>query len=245
MALPAPSTLASVRSEVFLRCTINTGGDRGARALGIADSMIRRAVRELTASAPWLALMSSINITLVDDQPTYDFPDSMDPGKYAEVYVRDITSLKLLQLTPDPSQRNRNALLASSGGRPQYYWFDDQQLSVSPKPDTTYWDQLTIRGYLRAGALVNDTDLIPLDGEAVIQRAEIHLRPRIGMAVTPDMRDSHLAYLRDLRGEQSENSGSMPGGDTSIKCQPQEGNGLPRDAYQYGADWQPPGHWGA
>lgn len=243
MALPAPVTLAYVRSEVFLRCTINTGGDRGARALGIVDSMIRRAVRELTASAPWLTLASSINITLVDDQPTYDFPDSMDPGKYAEVFVRDATSLKLLPLTPDPSQRNRNALLESSG-RPRYFWFDDQQLHVSPKPDTDYWDQLTIRGYLRAGDLVNDKDLIPLDGEAVIQRTEIHLRPRIGMVVTQDMKDSHLAYLRDLRGEQSENSGSMPGGDTSVKCVPQEGDGLPRDAYQYDASWQPPGQWG-
>lgn len=243
MALPAPVTLAQVRSEVFLRCTINTGGDRGARALGIVDSMIRRAVRELTASAPWLKLAATITIDLVDDQPTYDFPDSMDPGKYAEVYVRDATSLKLLPLTPDPSQRNRNALLGSSG-RPRYFWFDDQQLSVSPKPDTDYWDQLTIRGYLRAGELVNDTDLIPLDGEAVIQRAEIHLRPRIGMIVTPVMEKSHLAYLRDLRGEQSENSGSMPGGDTSIKCQPQEGDGLPRDAYQYDAGWFPPGYWG-
>jgi hypothetical protein len=243
MALPPPATLAAIRSEVFLRCTINTGGDRGARALGLVDSMIRRSVRELTVKAPWLRLTSSITIDLVDDVSTYDFPDSMDPGKYAEVLVRNATTEKLLPLSPDPSQRNRNALLESSG-QPRYYWFDDQQLNVSPKPDTDYWDQLTIRGYLRAGELVNDTDLVPIDSEAVVQRAEIHLRPRIGLTVTQDMKDTHLAYLRDLRGEQSENSGSMPGGDTSIKCQPQDGEGLPRDAYQYDAGWQPPGSWG-
>ena len=47
MALAAPATLAQVRDEVFTRCTLNTGGDRGSRALKLVTSQIQRAQREL------------------------------------------------------------------------------------------------------------------------------------------------------------------------------------------------------
>jgi hypothetical protein len=242
MALTAPSTLAEVRDEVFTRCTLNTGGDRGARALKLVDACIRRAQTELVNRA-WLRLAKSITIPLVTDVYTYDFPDEMDPGRYMEMYVRDATSLKLLPLSADPSQSQRNAL-ANSSGRPQSFWFDDEQLYITPKPLATSYDQLVIRGYLRPNTLVSDTDLVVLDAEAVIQRAEIHLRPRIGMPVTQDMKDTHLAYLRDVKGNQTENAGTILGGDTSQKCVPQQGPGLPISAFQYDAGWIPPGYWG-
>ena len=43
MALAPPWTLAQVRAEIFTRCTLNTGGDRGSRAQNLIDSCIKRA----------------------------------------------------------------------------------------------------------------------------------------------------------------------------------------------------------
>jgi len=242
MALDAPWTLAQTRDEVMTRCTLNTGGDRGARALKLIDSCIRRAVTELTDYA-WLRLAASVSITLTTDISAYDLPRLHGPGSWMEVYVVDATSGKLLPLSADPSQQRRNAL-SNSSGRPTDFWFDNEQLNVVPAPDATYYNSLTIRGYLRPNALVNDNDLVSLDGEAVVQRAEIHLRPRIGQQVSQDMRDSHLAYIRQVKGRQTENSGTILGGDTSQKCVPQQGPGLPRSAFAYDASWQPEGWWG-
>ena len=244
MALPAPRTLSYVRDEVFTRCNINTGGDRGARALKLVDSCIRRAVQELAVKASWLRLSVTEDVPLTSGAGTYDFPDSIDPGRTTEIYVRHATSLKLHELRADPSMTRRNALI-NSDSRPQYYWFENEVLNVTPTPDVAYYNTLVFRGFLRVSDLVNDTDLIALDGEAVIQRAEIHLRPRIGLRVSQDMKETHLAYLRDVRGTQTENSGSMPGGDTSIRCMPeQDGSFYGPSQVQWDEGWQPPGYWG-
>lgn len=244
MSLPAPATLSQVRDEVFTRCTLNTGGDRGSRALKLVDSMIRRAQRELVVSAPWLQLSASLTITLVSGQSAYDFPDPMDPGRYFEVFVRNTTSLKFSPLQPDPSQCQRNALADANASRPFWYWFNDGQLFITPSPDPTYWDQIRLDGYLREGDLIDDEALISVDFEALVQRAELFLRPRVGQLVTQDMKDSHLAYVRNVRGLQTENAGTMAGGDTSIKCMPQDGPGLPRSGFAWDPSWQPEGWWG-
>lgn len=243
MSLPAAATLAQVRDEVFTRCTLNTGGDRGSRALKLVDSMIRRAQRELAVSSPWLRLLGSETITLVTDQSAYDFPDAMDPGKYAEVYIRNATSLAYFPLTPDPSQGQRNGYAEANASRAFYYWFNDGQLYITPTVDTASWDQLRIDGYRRESDLINETDLVSVDSEALIQRAEMFVRPRIGQIVTQDMKDSHLAYVRQVRALQGENPGTMAGGDTSFKCQPQEGPGIPRNGFAWDPSWQPPGRW--
>ncbi len=244
MSLPAAATLSQVRDEVFTRCTLNTGGDRGSRALKLVDSMIRRAQRELAISSPWLRLSNSVTITLVTGQSAYDFPDEMDPGRYMELYIRNATSLAFFPLTPDPSQSQRNGLSTATASRAFFYWFNDGQLYVTPTADTTSWDQIRIDGYLRESDLINDEDLVSVDSEALIQRAEIFVRPRIGQAVTQDMKDSHLAYVRQVRALQGENPGTILGGDTSVKCMPQDGPGLPRNGYAWDPSWQPPGFFG-
>lgn len=244
MSLPAAATLSQVRDEVFTRCTLNTGGDRGARALKMVDSQIRRAQRELVIKCGWLRLQSSVTVTLVSAITTYDFPDSMAPGRYMDVFVRDVSSGKYYQMEPDPTQNQRNSLGTATSSRPMYYWFNDGQLQITPPPNPTYWDVIRIDGYLRETDLVSDTDLVAVDFEAIVQRAELFVRPRIGLAVTQDMKDSHLAYVRDVRALQSENGNTMAGGDTSIKCMPQEGSGLPRNGFAWDASWMPPGTWG-
>lgn len=241
MALPSPGTLAHARNAVFTRCTLNTGGDRGARALALVDECIRRAHRELELSSPWLRLAATVTIDLQDDISQYDFPDTMDPGRYMEVEVRDATTpTAFLPMRPDPSRIERNSWALASG-RPIGYWFENELFNIGPAPDTDFYDQIVIRGYLRASDLVNDSDLLSLDEEAVVQRAELFLRPRVGLVVTQDMKDSHLAYLRQTRAQQGENPGTILGGDTSAKCRPQDGSGLPRNVFAWDASWTPEG----
>ena len=241
MALPAPMTLAQVRAGVFAACTLNTNGDRGARALAIVDQMIRRSQRELELKAPWLRLSATREIPLAEGVSSYDFPDDMDPGRTMDVYVRNASTLKYHPLGAAPSQILRNAGIPSTSGRPSYYWFDDEALNITPAPLAATWDQIRLDGYIRASALTNDEDLVSVDGEALIQRAEIHTRPRIGMPVSQDMRDSHLAYVKDVAADQTEAGRVIMGGDTSAKCSPQDGEYGTRQNYAWDESWNPPG----
>jgi hypothetical protein len=234
-------TLAEVRAGVFAACTLNTNGDRGARALQIVDQMIRRSQRELELKAPWLRLSATRTITLTDAVDTYDFPDDLDPGRILDVFVRNASTLKFYPLNAAPSQRQRNAGSAVTSGRPFWYWYDNEVLNITPAPLVASWDQLRLDGYLRASALVNDEDLASVDGEALIQRAEIHARPRIGLPVTQDMKDSHLAYLRDVAASQTEAGSVIMGGDTSARCMPQDGEAGSRQNYAWDESWNPPG----
>ncbi len=246
MSLPAPWPLSQIREEVLTRCTLNTGGDRGARAMKLIESFIRGAQAHLVLKSPWLRLSASRDITLLDGVSVYDFPDDLEPGRFADLLARNITSQRLLPMDFDPSYSARNALL-NSEGRPLYYWFENEDISISPAPDVSQWDIIRVSGYLRNVPMVNDTDLASVDGEALVQRAEILARPRLGLQVTQTMLDEHAAYVRAVRGAvQSVGQGTMPGGDTSVRVRPQEGSGIPSNlgGWAYDAGWNPPGAWG-
>jgi len=241
MSLPAPMTLAEVRDGVFTACTINMDGDRGARALKLVDRYINRAQEELSRKA-WLRLRGSSDITLETDETEYDFPDDMDSGRIMDIMVRSATTLKWTRLHPDPSQPMRNAGILGGASRPLAYWFDEGAIHITPKPDILAWDRLQVRGFRPVYRLVNAEDLVGVDGEALIQRAEILVRPRMGKIVTPDMLQSHLAYVRDIASDQSEGGSVMMGGDTSAKCNPEDHEGGLGGNYAWDESWQPPGY---
>jgi len=246
MALPAPWPLSRVREEVLTRCTLNTGGDRGARASKLIDSFIRGAQAHLVLRAPWLQLSASRVITLQSGVTAYDFPDDLEPGRNMEVYVHNIISGRELPVAFDPTIEVRNDYLQTNS-RPFYYWYEDGVINVTPNPDTTLWDTMRLSGYLRDTGLVNDTDLASVDGEALAQRAEIASRPRLGLQVTQLMIDEHSAYVRAKRGAvNTVPDRTMPGGDTSYRCAPQDGEGVRHNwgGWAYDAGWNPPGYWG-
>lgn len=138
MSLPAPWPLSQIRDEVLTRCTLNTGGDRGARASKLIDSFIRGAQAHLVLKAPWLQLSANRDVTLQTGESAYDFPDDLEPGRYMDVFVRNLTSGRFFSLSPAPSMDVRNAYL-NSVSRPAYYWYDDGQLYISPSPDVANW----------------------------------------------------------------------------------------------------------
>ena len=244
MALPAPLSLVDIRREVFSRATVNTGGDRGARSTGIIDSCIRQATRMLELNAPWLVLNATVTVTLTDGVAAYDFPDTMDAGRIEEVRVREISTQKWLAMTPVPTQEQRNALLSSTLGRPLAWWYENPMLYVTPVPDTDTYDALRLSGFLRVVMPVAEEDVVAIDGEAVIQRAEIFARMRLGLMVPPTLEQAHFAYLRDLKAAQSEGAGFTLGGDTSMKCRPDLRGEIQLPTAAYDQAWQPPGYWG-
>jgi len=245
MSLPAPWPLSQIREEVLTRCTLNTGGDRGARASKLIDSFIRGAQAHLVLKAPWLQLSATRDITLLSGVSVYDFPDDLEPGRYMDVYVRNLTSGRFEPLSFAPSMETRNGYI-NSVSRPIYYWYEDEQIYVSPTPDITSWDIIRISGYLRDRGLINDTDLASVDGEALVQRAEISARPRLGLQVSPLMIEEHAMYVRAKRAAvNTTTERTMPGGDTSMCCAPQDGEGTRNwGGYAYDAGWQPQGYWG-
>lgn len=244
MSLPAPWSLVQVRNEVFLRCTVNTGGDRGARSRAIIDSCIRQAQRMLEIQSPWLTLQTTLNVTMTDGVSVYDIPDTIDPGRIELIDVREVSTQKFWPLKPCPTQPERNSLVSSTLGRPVAWWFENQMLYVTPSPDTDSWDVLRITGFLRANTLTADTDLVVLDPEAVVQRAEIFARPRLGLPVDPSLTQAHLAYVRDLKATQTEGAGFVLGGDTSTKLRPESIDDLRLPLEAFTNAWQPPGYWG-
>lgn len=241
MALSPPEPLSWIRKEVFTRAKLNTGGDRGARALELVDSCIRRAQRELTLKAPWVRLKTTRYITLVDEVTEYDFPDDMDPGRIMQILVRDPSTKRRCDLKGDPSTQRQNNYANADAGQPRYFWFMDQALNITPKPDVDTWDRLEIIGFMAETKLVNDEDLCSVDAEALIQRANIFLRMERDLPVTPDLRDSHTAYLNDLRADQSEIGSVVIGGDTSWRCRPEDGADYRPEWYAYDSSWNPPG----
>jgi hypothetical protein len=212
----------------------------------LIESFIRGAQAHLVLKCPWLRLSASRDITLLDGVSAYDFPDDLEPGRFADVLVRNISSQRLLPMEFDPSYSARNSYL-NSVSRPLYYWFEDEHINISPKPDVAQWDIIRISGYLRDRPLVNDADLASVDGEALVQRAEILARPRLGLPVLPMMLEDHMNYVRAVRAAVvSASERTMPGGDTSMRVAPQQGSGMPSNwgGWAYDAGWVPPGYWG-
>lgn len=245
MALEAPKSLSYVRGEVMSRCTLNTGGDRGGRAKAVVDSMIRSAIRQLVAKNPWLVGKITKEVDLVTDVSAYDFPDELDPSRIELIDAREVATQEFYPVAPSPSQAQRNALLTSTLGRPSWYWFDDGQINVTPLPDPTLWDILRLSGFAAVTSPVADGDEITIDAEAVVQRAEILARPRLGLGVTQDMKDQHLAYIRELKKGISEGGGLLLGGATSARLLGDDDNGARSPNTPYDSSWQPPGGPGA
>jgi hypothetical protein len=243
MTLPTLPTLAYVRAEILQRCAINTGGNRGARAIPMVDSAIRQAIRQLEIECPWTRLQVTRQITLLADTTVYDFPDDMDAGNIGYIGVHNIDSNKVATLRPDPDHRIRNGLVNTIDSAPRIYWFEGSVINILPEPDVTVWDYLVLDGYLNATIPTNDTEQLGFDGEAVIQLAEELVRPRLGLDVPPALMTARQVYMSHLRARQGDGEGTMPGGHTSEKVRP-EGPNRYYGRYEWDTNWNPSGDWG-
>lgn len=248
MTLPTLPTLAYVRGEILQRCGLGTRGNQGARAIPMVDSAIRQAIRTLQVQFPWTRLQTTKQIPLITGTTQYDFPDTMDDADIEFVGAHNLSANRVTQMQPDPDRRLRNAYVNTTLTCPRYYWFEDGVINITPSPDATVWDYLVLDGYAAAVLPVNDADLVPFDGEAIIQMAEMLSRPRMGLDVPPNVMQALTGYLNELRSRQGDGEGTMPGGTTSYKVRPENGGNRTGYAGPQGwtTDWNPGsyGGWG-
>lgn len=245
MSLAPGMKLSEIRFEVLTRCTLNTTGNLGARAQALVDTFARAAQRELYFRCDWTRLRVRQELTLTNGVTTYDFPDNLDPGQIDSVNVIRASDNRAFPLQPGMSQIERNSGAASTSGRPRLYTYENGAITITPAPDTTLYNGLWLEGVTALPPFVDDDELCVVDSEALIQRTELRVRPRMGMQVTKQMQDDHLAYLADLRSQQSDGAGLMLGGATSFKLTPEGENRITRTRVGWDPGWNPPGnYWG-
>ena len=212
----------------------------------MVDSCIRQAIRKLQTEFPWTRLQTTKQIPLVTGTTQYDFPDTMDDADIQYIGAHNLSSNRVSQMQPDPDRRLRNAYVNTTLTCPRYYWFEDGVINITPSPDSTVWDYLVLDGYASAPTPVSDTDLVPFDGEAIIQVSEMLARPRMGLTVPPNLQQQTTEYLMELRSRQGDAEGTMPGGTTSWKVRPENGGNRTGQGGQWGwsTDWNPSGFGG-
>lgn len=228
MAFIQPPRLADVRRSVAVRLKVGPQAEQSPTMRETLDELIRRASRELLLEAHWVELRFRSRLDLIDGQGFYDWPDNLDPGRLEEVCVVSTSNdIVPLQRGLHPEERAdflrghatafvEEQLPDQTGGysqtttgpewksMPLRYEIVNQQLLVLPLPDTERYPYLTLEGYSRPPSPRMNDDLIPVDEEALIQKATMlgkfeFNRPDAGAAKV--MLDEYLRRLRPMQGE--------------------------------------------
>lgn len=246
MALAPEKSLTDLTTEVMTRCVLNTAGNLGARALPLVRSCLNAAQRVLYYDHDYTRLQVRRNITLTNGVTAYDFPDDVEPGQiFNPIYVRRIEDQRIFPLSPGITWLERNAATVTlTNSIPQRYTFENEMLTILPAPDTTLYDVLVYDAFLACTQLVNDSDKCVVDSEALIQLAELMVRPRIPLRKI-DGADAMLAkYLDSLKTQSGDDSSCLLGGTTSAVVTPEGANRMLRREVGYDENWTPPGNWG-
>lgn len=245
MALAPEKTLIELRTAVMERCVLNTSGNLGARAQRVVDGCLNSAQRVLYYDHDYTRLQVRRTITLSDGVTVYDFPDDIEPGQiFNPIFVRRISDQRIFPLRPGINWMERNAAqVTTTNTIPCRYTFENQSITIAPGPDTALYDVLVYDAFLACTPLVADTDMCSIDSEALIQMAEIMVRPRVGLAKI-DRADAILAkYLDSLKTQSGDDSDCLLGGATSAVVTPEGENRMIRREVGYDDGWQPSGIW--
>lgn len=243
MALAPEKTLIDLRTAVMERCVLNTSGNLGARAQRVVDACLNSAQRVLYYDHDYTRLQVRRTLTLSNGVSTYDFPDDIEPGQiFDPIYVRRVSDQRIFPLRPGITWMERNAAqVTTTNTIPCRYTFENQTLTIVPAPDTTLYDVLVYDAFLACTPLVSDTDVCTIDSEALIQMAEIMVRPRMGLTKI-DNADAILAkYLDSLKTQSGDASDCILGGATSAVVTPEGENRLIRREVGWDTGWQPSG----
>jgi hypothetical protein len=245
MALAPEKSLVELRNAVMERCVLNTTGNLGARAQKVVDSCLNSAQRVLYYDHDYTRLQVRRTITLSNGVTTYDFPDDIEPGQiFNPIYVRRLSDQRIFPLRPGINWMERNAAqVTTTNSIPCRYTFENEMLTIAPAPDTTLYDALVYDAFLACTPLVGETDLCTIDSEALIQMAEIMVRPRMGLLAISGA-DAILAkYLDSLKTQSGDDGDCLLGGATSAVVTPEGTDRLVRRDVGWDEGWQPSGIW--
>lgn len=246
MALAPEHDLTWLRDEVMKRCVLNRTGNLGARAQPLIDSCLNSAQRVLYYDHDYTRLQVRREIALVDGQTTYDFPDDVEPGQiFNPIYVRRISDGRIFPLSPGINWMERNAATVTlTNSIPQRYTFENGALTILPAPDTSLYDAIIYDAFTACTELVNEGDRCSVDSEALVQLAEIMVRPRIPKPSIEGADNVLAKYLDSLKTQSGDDSSCLLGGATSAVVTPEGTNRMLRREVGWDTGWQPPGDWG-
>lgn len=207
--------LTTIRAHVLGMMGFPTAGSLAVRALPIVNACIKQAHKMIYEESTWYPLVIRTTETLSDGIDIYEWPASVDPGRVFNVGVRQASAAGtqyVYPLRPGLRESERNAGISPStpaGTQPLFYVVENGTITVSPTPDTAFWDALIIEGIAAYSDLVNDADLSCVDGLLVAQRAEIIARPRLGFPVDDLLLSVHAKYANDIVCKNSDGRSFM------------------------------------
>jgi hypothetical protein len=214
MAFALPLTLAETRRAVAIRLNFGPQADSSPDMRLLLDEFVRRAARELLLEADWVELMVEFRIPLTVAQHRYDFPDNMDLGRIQFIAVLDDQGR---EYPLEPRLQSFERTEWDSRGEverarlPLKYEVTNEELVIYPAPDARY-PELLVRGYSTPAPPQHNDDRVPVDAEALIQKATAIGKKHFG---APDAQQADLdlaIYLSRLRPTESDAGGFRIGG---------------------------------
>lgn len=254
MAFAQPPTLASIRRSVAIRLRMGAVAEQSPVLRDTVDEWIRRAVSELRLEAHWVEHRIRQRLDLLDGIAYYDWPDNMDPGRLEELIVvskngdefplkrgmhpEERTAFlrrygKVFHEENTPDTEGQYQTEPSSDTATQYkamplrYEIINEQVCLLPLPDSDEYPYLLIEGYMRPLAPRHNHDEIPLDEEAVIQRATVIGKYDRNHPDADRAKVMHDQYVARLRPMQSEGESIRIGGHFSSKFRYNRGRRTP------------------
>ena len=222
MAFALPLTLLEARRSVAIRLNFGPQADAAEPMRELLNEFVRRAARELLLEADWVELRVHLAFDTVEAQHAYDFPDNLDLGRVEDIYVTDLNGREYA-LSAGVRDYERNQWEGQGdpekASLPLRYEVINQDFMVYPAPSTDY-PQLHFRGYLTPRPPKDDGDRIPVDHEALIQKATAIGKKHFGSADARQADMDLALYLNRLRPTESDGSGFRVGGRLSTKFKP-------------------------
>jgi hypothetical protein len=202
--------LTTIRAHVLGMMGFPTSGSLAVRALPMVNACIKQAHKMIYEESSWYPFVLRVEETLSDGVATYEWPASLDPGRVYKVGVRQSAAAGtqyVYPMRPGLREFERNAGISPSNPsatQPLFYTIENGDVTISPTPDTDFWDALIIEGLAAYVNLVNDADLSSVDGLLVAQRAEILARPRLGYPVDQMLLAAHMQYGESILAKNSD-----------------------------------------
>lgn len=226
MALNPPTLFGDAVRSVFVRCSFSTSGNQSAAYRELVQEMVRSAHTQLYPEAEWTPAIVREEFALADGVQTYDFPDTIMPGRINAVTVTN-DSGREVEVEIAATRPNERDAARSEGvvrtGCPVLVSFVGQDMEFWPAPDET-WVSATIDGVASSLTLRDDADPLVVDGELVIQAATMKFKRHLGLPVSRDDMAEHERYLARVKAMQSNGGGWQFGGRQAPKVSVQKRN---------------------
>jgi hypothetical protein len=221
MAAPQEQTLAEVRAEVLARLGFARAGSATVRNADLINSFIRQAVRTLALEVNWQSLFKELELVLVEGQTRYEFPDEASIGGIEYMVVIDASNRRWVM---ESGIRPQEVPTVSPGATPmgdipRLWRTINNEIEIQPSPSADALKLLV--GYVaQVPQLVDDSEVMPFDSEAIIQKAVLLGRVHYDRPGVSEGAREFERYLARVKARQNEARDIANGGAMSALIRP-------------------------